>query len=236
MLVQQTLLIFLQELQTKSGSGAYVKFVQQVVEYMQQHWIDLISIDRFFTDSTAFPLPTDDPLYVVGRLRNYGLKLHYPRAHKALFSFFQSLCQRAAVDGQQEYLVSQLTTALSGNFENGDSTKPTIRAFFLEAIFPVYLGCAFRESCGWVLAVPILKALDRVILRMRADIDSTLYGCVKSVLSMVTSLLEGMRLSVSSLGVSFCLSPNHLGSRIIANIQSSPLKSCHLRRWGPSRL
>lgn len=172
----------------------------------------------------AFPLPTNDPLYVVGRLRNYGLKLHYPRAYKALFSFFQSLCQRAAVDGQQEYLVSQLTTAFSGNFENGDLTKPTIRAFFLETIFPVYLECSFRESCGWIMAVPILKASDRVILRMREDIDSTLYGCVKSVLSMLTSLLEGMRLAVSCLSVSLCFFLNHLGSGIVADIQSSPLK------------
>lgn len=177
--------------------------MQQVVEYLQQHSIDLISIDKFFTDSTAFPLPTDDPLYVVGRLKNYGLKLHNPRAHKELFSFFQSLCQRAAVDGQQEYLVSQLTTALSGNFENGDPTKPTIRAFFLEVIFPVYLECTFRESCGWIMAVPILKASDRVISRMREDIDSTSYGCVKSILSMLSSLLNGIRLAVSSLSVSF---------------------------------
>lgn len=213
-----------QELQTKSSSSAYVKFVQQVVEYLQQHWIDLISIDKFFTDSVAFPLPTNDPLYVVGRLRNYGLKLHYPRARKTLFSFFQSLCQRAAVDGQQEYLVSQLTTALSGNFENGDPTKPTIRAFFLEAIFPVYLECTFRESCGWILAVPILKASDRVILRMREDIDSTLYGCVKSVLSMLTSLLEGMRLAVNFLGVSLYYFLNHLNSGIISDTESSPLK------------
>lgn len=177
--------------------------MQQVVEYLQQHCIDFIRIDRFFTDSTAFPLPINDPLYVVGRLKNYGLKLHHPRAHKALFSFFQSLCQRAAVDGQQEYLVSQLTTALSGNPENGDPTKPTIRAFFLEVIFPVYLECTFRESCGWIMAVPILKASDRVILRMREDIDSTSYGCVKSVLSMLSSLLDGIRLAVSSLSVSF---------------------------------
>lgn len=178
--------------------------MQQVVEYLQQHSIDLISIDKFFTDSTAFPLPTNDPLYVVGRLRNYGLKLHYSRTHKTLFSFFQSLCQRAAVDRQQEYLVSQLTTALLGNFENGDPTKPTIRAFFLEVIFPVYLECAFRGSWGWILAVPILEASNLVILRMREDIDSTLYGCVTSVLSMLTSLLEGIRLAVSFLKVSFC--------------------------------
>lgn len=176
-----------------------------MVEYLQQYSTDLVSIDKFFIDSTAFPLPATDPTYVVGRLKNYGLKLHHPRTHKVLFSFFQSLCERAAVDGQQEYLVSQLATALSGEFEDGDSTKPTMRALFLEAVFPVYVECAFREPCGWILAIPVLKASGQLISAMQGDIDSTHHGCVKSVLSMFTSLLEGMRLAVNFLTINVCL-------------------------------
>lgn len=170
-----------------------------MVEYL--HSTDLVAVNPFFTDSSAFPLPAADPTYVVGKLKNYALKLQHQNGHKPLIAFFETICVRAAVDREQEYLVSQLTTALSGTFEDGDPNKPTLRAFFVGVVFPVYVECTFREPCGWIQAVPILKAAEQVIFTMREDIDSSLYGCVTSVLSMLTSLLEAMRLSVEFLKV-----------------------------------
>ena len=198
-----------QELQTKSAPGAYVQFVQQVVEYLQQHSVDIVVIDRFFTDSAAFPLPSADPTYVVGRLKSYGLKLSYPRAHKQLISFFQSVCERAAIDREQEYLVHQLTASLSDDFENGDPQKPTLRALFLEAIIPAYIECSLSNPAGWIMAVPILQASEMVVRKMRTGIDSTLLNSVRSVLSMLISLLEGIRVAVSSL---------HAPSEVLASL------------------
>lgn len=168
---------------------------------MQQHTIDLISVDVFFVNPEFFPLPATDPTYVVGKLKNYGLKLHNQSGQKQLTSFIQSVFERAAVDGEQKYLVGQLTAALSGTFENGDQKKPTLRAFFIGVIFPAYVECIFCEPCGWILAVPVLMALEKTILMMREDIDSTFYPCIMSVLSMLTSILEGMRLGVRFLKV-----------------------------------
>ncbi|KAI5846576.1 Mus7/MMS22 family-domain-containing protein [Morchella snyderi] len=200
-----------QELQTKATSGAYVEFVQTVIGYLQQHTIDLVGIDVFFVNPEFFPLPTTDPTYVVGKLKNYGLKLHNQRGQKQLTSFIQSVFERAAVDGEQKYLVGQLTAALSGDFENGDQSKPTLRAFFIGVIFPAYMECIFCEPCGWILAIPVLMALEKNISMMREDIDSTFYPCIISVLSMLTSLLEGMRLGVGFLQPSEVLSPSVLG-------------------------
>jgi hypothetical protein len=195
----RTILKPCQELQAKSAPGAYVEFVQQVVEYLQQHSVDIVVIDKFFTDSAAFPLPSTDPTYVVGRLKNYGLKLSYPRAHKQLISFFQSVCERAAIDRQQDYLIHQLTTSLSDDFENGDPKRPTLRALFLEAIFPAYIECSLSNPAGWIMAVPILQASQMVVRKMRTGIDSTLFNSVRSILSMLISLLEGVRIAIGSL-------------------------------------
>ncbi|RPB00967.1 hypothetical protein L873DRAFT_720070 [Choiromyces venosus 120613-1] len=188
-----------QEIHAKSASGAYVEFVQQVVEYLQQHSIDIITIDRFFTDSTVFPLPSADPTYVVGRLKNYGLKLAYQRVHKQLSSFFQSVCERAAIDGEQGYLVYQLTTALSGELEVGSEQKPSLRSLFLEAIFPAYVEGVFAHAAGWVLAMPILEASEKVLGRLRFDVDSSLQTCVSAVSSMVTALLTAVHVAIATL-------------------------------------
>ncbi|KAG0638706.1 Mus7/MMS22 family-domain-containing protein [Tuber brumale] len=192
------ILIPKQEIHAKSASGAYVEFVQQVVEYLQQHSIDIVTIDPFFTDSSVFPLPSADPMYVVGRLKNYGLKLSHQRMHKQLTSFFQSVCERAAIDGQQEYLVHQLTTALSGELEVGTAQKPSLRSLFIEAIFPAYIECTFTNPAGWILSAPLLQATEKILAKFRLDVDSTLDACVEAVTSMLTTLLNSIRASLSA--------------------------------------
>ncbi|KAG0131051.1 Mus7/MMS22 family-domain-containing protein [Tuber indicum] len=213
------ILISKQEIHAKSSSGAYVKFVQQVVEYLQQHSIDIVTIDPFFTDSSVFPLPSADPMYVVGRLKNYGLKLSHQRMHKQLTSFFQSVCERAAIDGQQEYLVHQLTTALSGELEVGTAQKPSLRSLFTEAIFPAYIECTFTNPAGWILSAPLLQATEKILAKLRLDVDSTLDACVEAVTSMLTTLLNSIHASLSALPT-----PDILSSSVNTAIYSLFLK------------
>ena len=161
--------------------GAYVEFVQKVVEFLQQYSAEICPVDQFFTDSAAFPLPVKDPTYVVGRLRNYGLRLQEGRTLKQLATFVQASSERACVDGQQQYLIEQLHTAMSKNFENGDQSKPTLRSFLIQAIFPAYLEVAMSTSCGWLLAMPILEALRRTMSCIIGDLDGANGRSVDSV-------------------------------------------------------
>ncbi|KAK3060974.1 hypothetical protein LTS18_007300, partial [Coniosporium uncinatum] len=89
---------------SETVNGAYVTFVQQVVELFQQYTTDICPVDKFFTDSAAFPLPAADPTYVVGRLRGYGARLSDAGTVKKLAIFSQSVAERAAVDGEQAHL------------------------------------------------------------------------------------------------------------------------------------
>ncbi|KAI9877597.1 MAG: hypothetical protein M1830_003464 [Pleopsidium flavum] len=176
-----------------SVRGAYVDFVHRVVEFLQQHTSDICQIDKFFTDSSAFPLPATDPAYVVGRLKSYGLRLADSRTPKQLVAFVQTVTERAAVDNQQAYLVEQLHTAMSDVFEGGDASKPTLRAFLIETVFPAYIASAFNTSTGWLLVNPILQAVQRMYRRISEDLDGTDIASIESFISMTTNFLDTMR-------------------------------------------
>lgn len=178
--------------------GAYVDFVHRVIEFLQQHTSNICPIDRFFTDNAAFPLPATDPTYVVGQLKNYGLRLQDSRTPKQLAVFLQSVSERAAVDGQQAYLVDQLQTAMSNTFENA-STRPTLRSFLVKAIIPAYVEMAFETPCGWILALPFLQALQRVFERLFVDLDGFNKSSVASVASIITAFLGCLRITVTSI-------------------------------------
>ena len=154
-----------------NAQGDYVLFVQQVVSFLQQYATDICPVDRFFTDSTAFPLPAQDPAYVVGRLGRYVSKLAEVRKQKELAVFVQAVSERAAVDGQQEYLAEQFVTASAGTWERGDRSLPTLRHLLVTAIFPPYIDHVFSTTCSWIVALPILQATGRIV-------DDLLY-CVK---------------------------------------------------------
>ena len=180
-------------------SGAYVDFVQAVVEFLQHYTVDICPVDRFFTDSATFPLPARDPSYVVGRLKHYGLKLAGTSAPKQLSSFIQSVSERAAIDDQQSYLSMQLADAMTCTFEDGDLDKPTLRAFLMKAVFPAYIEYAFSSSAGWILAAPIMHATIQVFNEILQDIDTTLEPCVVSVASILDSFMETCRRSGKNL-------------------------------------
>ncbi|KAH0555880.1 hypothetical protein GP486_006176 [Trichoglossum hirsutum] len=185
--------------QGSTCSGAYVEFVQTVVEFLQQHTIDICPVDKFFTDSSAFPLPATDPTYVVGRLKNYGLKLSESRIHIQLATFLQSVSERAAAEQQQSYLTGQLCTAMSDTFESGDVKKPTLRAFLTQAIFPAYIEVALDTPAGWILARSVLRSLGSMFDTLLTDVDSGNPACVSSVIAILAHVLDSFRLSAGLL-------------------------------------
>ena len=169
--------------------GAYVDFVHRIVELLQEHASSICPVDRFFTDDAAFPLPATDPTYVVGQLKNYGLRLLDSKTPKQLAVFLQSVSERAAADGQQAYLVEQLSTAMSNAFEDG-SSKPTLRAFLVKAIVPAYIQMAFQTPVGWVLAMPFLQALQKVFGRIAVDLDGFNTGSVDAIRSTMIAFMS----------------------------------------------
>lgn len=178
---------------TPSGSGAYVDFVHRVVEFLQQYTADICQVDIFFTDSTSFPLPAADPAYVIGRLKSYGLRLGEPRVPKQLVVFVQNVVERAAIDGQQDYLVGQLHAAISGAWEDGRTEQATLRTFLLQSVFPAYCGLAFTPQAGWIFAKPILQSAKRVFDDLLFDINSTENTCVQNIVVMTLELFGACR-------------------------------------------
>lgn len=192
-----------QELGSGSNfAGAYVDFVHRVVEFLQQHTPNICPVDRFFTDNSFFPLPATDPTYVVAQLKNYSLRLHDPKTPKQVAVFLQSVSERAAVDGQQPYLVGQLQAAMSKAFEDGTSTRPTLRSFLVKAIMPAYIETACTVAgipCGWLLALPYLRALQGDFEELLLDLDGTNSNSVAAMASIQTAFLGSVRRSFGAL-------------------------------------
>ena len=182
-----------------NARGSYVDFVHRIIELLQQHTSTFCPIDRFFTDNGAFPLPATDPTYVVGQLKNYGLRLRDARTPKQLAVFVQSISERAAVDGQQTYLIDQLHTAMSNTFEDGVSQTPTLRSFIVKSIVPAYVEMAFSTACGWILAMPYLKALEEVFKELLKDLDGITPDCVIAIAGTLTAFLESVKRPLESL-------------------------------------
>ena len=182
-----------------NARGSYVDFVHRIIEFLQQHTSTFCPIDRFFTDNGAFPLPATDPTYVVGQLKNYGLRLRDARTPKQLAVFVQSVSERAAVDSQQIYLIDQLHTAMSNTFEDGVSQTPTLRSFIVKSIVPAYVEMAFSTACGWILAMPYLKALEEVFKELLKDLDGITPDCVIAIAGTLTAFLESVKRPLESL-------------------------------------
>ena len=181
--------------------GSYVEFVHHVVELLQQHTSTICPVDRYFTDNGAFPLPATDPTYVVGQLKNYALRLGDTGTLKQLTVFLQSVSERAAVDGQQDYLVSQLHIAMSDASEDCQSKKPTLRSFLVKAVVPAYLGLAYApigRDCGWILVLPYLRALQRIFTELMLDLDGANASSVDGVISIINAYLDSMYQTLKS--------------------------------------
>lgn len=180
-------------------NGSYVEFVQAVVEFLQQYTADICAIDKFFTDSTAFPLPAEDPAYVVGRLKGYTAKLSDAKHMKQLSVFIQNISERAAVDNQQPYLVDQLVLATASQYESTDPTCPTLRGVLTQAIFPAYITFTLRTATGWIMAHPILQVCAKMFgdLLYRFSVNDR--QSVRSVLLCIITVLHALQQSMELL-------------------------------------
>lgn len=176
----------------KNVQGAYVEFVQHVVSYLQQHTADFCQVDKFFTDSSAFPLPATDPTYVVGKLKGCALKLTESGPRTELAVFIQTVSERAAVDGQQQYLVNQLVTAMCGDPEMGSSGAPILRLVLLTTIIPAYINSALGSACGWIIALPLLHACEVVAKEILYDVQVQDAATATATAGTLTTVLRSI--------------------------------------------
>ncbi|KAK2758301.1 hypothetical protein FQN54_004147 [Arachnomyces sp. PD_36] len=170
----------------------YVEFVHRIVGFLQQYAQGICPVDDFFTNPSSFPLPATDPTYIVAKLKSYGLRLSTPKVSTQLITFIQSVSERAAVDGQQIYLVDQLFTAMSDTPEKGDYQQPTLRLFLFYCVFPAYIEKAFETSAAWILAKPIVQAVGRVFRDLLLEIDVNSRDCLYAVVKMIEVLMEAV--------------------------------------------
>lgn len=180
---------YLQLQQGSQVTGAYVEFVQKVVQFLKQYTGDICPVLPFFTDSVAFPLPSTDPAYVVGRLCGYASKATELGTAKQLSVFMQTVAQQAAADNQQPYLVNQLTTALSSN-ETPAADRALLRVALFQGIFPAYLETAFSSSVASLVARPILHSLEPIVEAMIFDLRIAHPSSVSSILESIFAILH----------------------------------------------
>lgn len=184
-----------QELGQGSRRGAYVEFVQAIIQALHKNTSTICPVDKFFTNPTEFPLPASDPAYIVGQLQNYGLRLGDPRTPKQLAAFLQSLSEQAVKGSQQADLADTLHTAMSDTFELGDTTNPTLRSFLVKAIVPAYLIVGFGIPGGFVFLVPFLKALQMAFRTLFTGFSANNRGSVASVVFILSSFLQDLWLA-----------------------------------------
>ncbi|KAH7090567.1 Mus7/MMS22 family-domain-containing protein [Paraphoma chrysanthemicola] len=177
-----------QQLQQGSTvTGAYVEFVQKIVQFLKQYTGDICPVLPFFTDSVAFPLPSTDPTYVVGRLCGYAPKVMEPGTAKQLSVFIQTVAQQAAADNQQLYLVNQLTTALCSE-EAPAADRVALRSILLQGIFPAYLEEAFASSATLLIARPVLQSLRPILNTMIFDLHIHQPESVAAIVGTIVSV------------------------------------------------
>jgi hypothetical protein len=180
--------------------GAYVIFVQEVVGFLQQYAIEgICTIDRFFLDSSAFPLPADDPTYVVGKLKKHVSKLAEARTRKQLAIFIHNISERAAIDQQQAYLTDQMHRAMSGTMESGDSNMPSLRHVLFTSIMPAYLDNAIDDKATWILALPMIEASKKTVADLLYDTDFESEDGVAAAIEQVGALLSSAKKSLARL-------------------------------------
>jgi len=197
-----------QELQQSHGGdtadinlrGDYVIFVQEVVAFLQQYTIEgVYTVDRFFLDSSAFPLPADDPTYVVGRLRKHVPKLGEAKTRKQLATFLHNISERAAFDQQQAYLSDQLHKAMTGTTELGDVHAPSLRHVLFTSIIPAYIENTIGDAFTWILATPMIDASARTVADLLYDTDLNSERSVSAATGQIGTLLGSVQKAFAQL-------------------------------------
>ncbi|KAF2479050.1 Mus7/MMS22 family-domain-containing protein [Neohortaea acidophila] len=185
------------EVASLQAQGVYVEFVQQVVTLLQQYTTDICAVDRFFTDSSAFPLPATDPTYVIGRLRSYVPKLNEGRKRKELAVFIQTVSERAALDGHQSYLIDQFVSAATSTVERGNPHAPSLRHVLLSAVFPAYFESSLLTACSWIVTVPIVEACaniaEKLLYCVQMEDDGSVAATFQTLAILFQSALHPLR-------------------------------------------
>jgi CHASE3 domain sensor protein len=203
--------------------GDYVVFVQEVVAFLQQYTIEgVYTVDRFFLDSSAFPLPADDPTYVVGRLRKHMPKLAEAKTRKQLATFLHNISERAAFDQQQVYLTDQLHKAMSGTAEVGNINAPSLRHVMLTSIIPAYIEHAIGDAFTWILALPMIDASARTVADLLYDVDMGSDGSIAAAIEQIASLLGAVQEAFAQLHMSM----HTLKSPHVLNIVRATFRCC----------
>jgi hypothetical protein len=223
--------------QSVKVAGAYVAFVQAVVQFLNQYTSDICPVNPFFTDSAEFPLPAADPTYVTGRLCGYAPKLRNPGVTKQLSTFVQTVAQQAAKDNHGDYLDRQFTSALTND---GDRTidKPLLRSVLLQGIIPAYIEAALSGLIGFTIARPILQSLKGILGTLFFDIKVTDTSNVENACSNIFGILYTFARSTQELEQSLEVlhQPHVLRSITLvldAVVQALPILEYILARTSP---
>lgn len=214
-----------------STRGAYVTFVQTIIQFLQQYTSDIMPIDRFFTDSTAFPLPVDDPLYITGRLRSYQLRGSDPATQKKLAVFIQTAADRAAAENQQDYFATQLHASVAQMCDEPESSSghPSLRKLLLEAIFPAYIEVSLSRSCGGFVVRPVLESIPPIIADFLSSFDLADRSSLQSAVQTVTCVVHAAVSVLQALGQANPLYYNHPETpKTIANFFGFAKTACPL--------
>ncbi|EEH23050.2 hypothetical protein PABG_05261 [Paracoccidioides brasiliensis Pb03] len=175
-----------------SVQSSYVGFVHRIVGFLQQHSQKICPIDPFFTNPSTFPLPADDPNYIVGKLKGYAVRLTSSKVANELFTFLHHVSERAAVDGQQMYLVDQLYAAMAESAEPGENHQTTILIFFLRCILPAYIEVCLVAPGAWILVRPLLQSLTRILMGSILFINACDGNCVSVLVGALTCYFEAV--------------------------------------------
>ena len=178
--------------------GAYVDFTHRLIQLLQEHTSEIHPVDSYFTDNIQFPLPSADPSYVTGRLKNYALRLQDSGTPKQLVVFLQALSERSAVNGTQIQFSAQLHSALSETSADRGSRQHLLR-FMIQSVLPAYVRAAVHHSCGWIVAIPLIHCLQKVFAEVFNDLDVFHADSARSTEQCVGQLLAFSQAAVTSM-------------------------------------
>jgi Mus7/MMS22 family len=205
--------------------GAYVSFVHEVIGFLHHHTAEICAIDQFFTKPSEFPLPTQDPTYVVATLKGYGSRLFEQRVSHRMVHFLENLCERAILENKVDTLIEQLKKAADQT--TGDDIV-SLRTAFIRDVFPAYIEKALSSEVGWLFCLPILPVLSELISNTVYQFNLAKTGSVLASLEVLQRTLAILQQTAQAfisnsqiLKLPYCLRMLHLILRVVKSALSS---------------
>ena len=176
--------------------GAYVIFTQKIVQLLQEHTSDICKVDSFFLDAVNFPLPADDPEYLVSKLKCLALQLHQNRGWQQLSAFIQSICERAVIEENQSHFASLIFLATKGVSEASQGEHLTLRFFIFCEILPEYIDSISSTPCGWIVAETLLLSLPMMLQSLFQNINTSDAVSLAAAQSIIAEVLGSISRSL----------------------------------------